>query len=681
MSTSEYLDCEIHLTDYDQAALSVAERNYSGKPNLDQALERRLLESELDAIQYGTFLFTALLPRESDLLAGYREGFAIAQHEDKRLRLHMRIALDAPKLHDLHWELLYDPWKRVALGRSRDTALSRFLDVPVELRPPVDEKPRLLVVLSTPDDLDDFSLPGIDRDELQQSVERALAPLRNLAVFEFLEGPATPGRIRQRLRGGTFHALHLCAHGFFKGGRQALVLEDENRQADFVEEERFSQLFDGEKNLRLITLVACHAGAQPRSDPFSGLGRALVAHGFPAVLAMRHDLSVKAAASFTEHFYYNLALSGQVDTAANEARQQMYLASHKDLEWGTPTLFMRLKAGLLWKPQKPRPIEVPDPESPVDWGTLLRCIHQEKILPILGPGICRGLLPSSQDLSIRLAEGHQYPLDHNTVLPDVAQYVETMKLRFAPHREILEMMVEELLEREQVGDRSRLKYSDLSEVINNIAERHFDRDAREPHRRLAELPIANYLTTNYDSFMLEALKWQWRQNKQPQRRACNWRNSVFKNLSDSEEYKNLGGTIDEPLVFHLYGNDQDARSLVLTEDDHLDFLGRITADENLIPPRIRGALTDSMLLFLGYDLGDLDCRVLFRGLIANLENAIEDRVAVLQVHNFEQTARSKREFKSFTRRYCRNMRTQVYWGSVREFVIELSERWAAKYAT
>ncbi len=681
MATSEYLDCEIHLTAYDHATLSVAQRNYSGKPNLDEALERRLLESELDAVQYGTFLFAALLPRQSDLLAGYREGFAIAQHEDRRLRLHLRIALDAPELHKLRWELLYDPWKKVALGRSRDTALSRFLDVAQKPAAPVAEQPRLLVVISTPDDLDDYNLAEINRDNLRQSIELALTPLRGLATWEFLDEPATPGNIRRRLGDDDFHALHIHAHGFLKEGKQSLVLEDQDRRADFVDEERFSQVFDGERNLRLITLVACHAGAQPRSDPFSGLGPALVGRGAPAVIAMRHALSVKAAAAFTEHFYHSLAASGQVDTAANEARQQMYLASHGETDWGTPALFMRLKDGLVWQPRQPRVTEAPHRESPVDWETLLRCIHQEKLLPVLGPGIYHGLLPSSRDLAIRLAEKHQYPLDHNTLLPDVAQYVETMKLKFAPHREILEMIVEELLEREQVKDRDRFKHSNLSEVINNIAERHFDRDAREPHRKLAEIPIANYLTTNYDSFMHEALRWKWRHEKQPRRKACNWRNSVFKSLSDSEEYQNLGGTIDQPLVFHLYGNDQDPRSLVLTEDDHLDFLGKITADEDLIPPRIREALTDSMLLFLSYDLADLDCRVLFRGLVANLENAIEDRVAVLQIHNNEQTTRDKRELQAFTRKYCRNMRTQVYWGSVREFVTELSERWTDKYGT
>ena len=679
MPLHEYLDCEIHLTDYDQATLSVVGRDYPGKPNLDEALEQRLLESELDAIQYGTFLFKALLPADSNLLAGYREGFAIAQHEDKRLRLHLRIAPDAPKLHGLHWELLYDSWKRVALGRSRETVLSRFLDVPEAARSPVEEKPRLLIVLSTPDDLDDFQLSEISRDQVQQSIERALAKLKGFATWEILEPPATPIRIRRRLEEGDFHALHLHAHGFLKDSQQALVLEDEKRRADFVDEERFSQIFDGNRNLRLVTLIACHAGAQPRSDPFSGLGPALVARGVPAVLAMRHALSVDAAASFTEHFYANLARSGQVDTATNESRQQMYLASHRGLEWGTPALFMRLKDGLLWKPQKPQPTAVPPPEPSVAWDALLLCIQEKNLLPVLGPGIHRGLLPSSQDLAICLAEKHQYPLDHNTVLPAVAQYIETMEFKLGPHREIFKIIAGDLLERENVKARDRLRNRPLSEVIHAIAERHFDRDAQEPHRRLAELPIANYLTTNYDSLMLEALQWTWRDKKRPQREVCNWRDGVFKNLSASDEYKGLGGNLDRPLVFHLYGNDTDAKSVVLTEDDHLDFLGRITADETVIPPLIRGALTDSMLLFLGYDLGDLDCRVLFRGLLANLEGAIEDRVAVLQLHEGEHTARGRRKLQAFIQKYCGNMRTQVYWGSVREFVTELSERWAEMY--
>ena len=74
--------------------------------------------------------------------------------------------------------------------------------------------------------------------------------------------------------------------------------------------------------------------------------------GIPAVVAMRRSISASDAGRFTRHFYRNLARSGRVDTAANEARQQLHLAAPDRIDWSTPVLFMRLQDGRLWKSEK-----------------------------------------------------------------------------------------------------------------------------------------------------------------------------------------------------------------------------------------------------------------------------------------------------------------------------------------
>lgn len=54
MPTSEYLDCEIYLTGYDQAKLSVAGQASSGRPALgEQALLTRVLGPNGQYIQTG----------------------------------------------------------------------------------------------------------------------------------------------------------------------------------------------------------------------------------------------------------------------------------------------------------------------------------------------------------------------------------------------------------------------------------------------------------------------------------------------------------------------------------------------------------------------------------------------------------------------------------------------------
>ncbi len=162
-------------------------------------------------------------------------------------------------------------------------------------------------------------------------------------------------------------------------------------------------------------------------------------------------------------------------------------------------------------------------------------------------------------------------------------------------------LAEELLNREQVNERKRYEGLLLSEVIDRLAERHFDKDADEPHRILASLPISTYVTTNFDNFLSAALRWK---GKKPAVERCRWREDVS---ALPPGYESAAGTLQEPLVFHMYGNDEDPTSLVLTEDDHLDFLRAISAEPRYLPVHFKRRLTEAMLLFLGYDVRRLDC--------------------------------------------------------------------------
>ncbi len=356
VAASEYLDCELFITRRDHARLSVADRDFSGRPVLDETLERRLLESDLEPARYGTLLFQALFPDGDDLLTGYRESLAIARHESQRLRLRLHVAAAAPpELHDLHWELLYDRRNEIWLARSQEIAFSRYLGSSFKPGTAVVGRPRLLVVLACPSDLAEYDLADIDCSAVRRALEGALGNLAGQVSYEILEPPATLERIRDRLMTGGFHALHLQAHGQLDPDRAqaSLVLEDEYRYAKFIDDEVFAEVLKDLRQLRLVSLIACDGGAPAGLDPFSGLGPALVCRGVPAVVAMRREISLPAATRFAEHLYAELGRSGQVDVAVNEARLRLYLADSESpdsesLEWGTPVLFMHLREGRLW---------------------------------------------------------------------------------------------------------------------------------------------------------------------------------------------------------------------------------------------------------------------------------------------------------------------------------------------
>src|SRR5882762_3244772 len=169
--SEEYLDCELYLSGYNQAVLRTLGTEYSGKPNLDEEFQRRLLQASLDLTQYGTLLFEALFPYTDNLLVGYRSALAIARHGDKRLRFRLHIDRNAPsKLHALNWELLYDVKEKLSLSRSRDTVFSRYLSVDKPKWGIQDVSPKMLVVFSTPTDASNYQLPTIDREQVETSL-------------------------------------------------------------------------------------------------------------------------------------------------------------------------------------------------------------------------------------------------------------------------------------------------------------------------------------------------------------------------------------------------------------------------------------------------------------------------------------------------------------------------------
>ena len=133
-------------------------------------------------------------------------------------------------------------------------------------------------------------------------------------------------------------------------------------------------------------------------------------------------------------------------------------------------------------------------------------------------------------------------------------------------------------------------------------------------------------------------------------------------------------TVANPVVFHLHGAVPIADSLVLTEDDYMDFLVNISADPNLIPAPIARALTGSSLLFIGYRITDWNFRVLLRSFDRLSESSVSRlNVAVMRAPSGADEVKEKTQ--DYLTKYYENIDVRVYWGTAREFVKELWERW------
>jgi hypothetical protein len=184
-------------------------------------------------------------------------------------------------------------------------------------------------------------------------------------------------------------------------------------------------------------------------------------------------------------------------------------------------------------------------------------------------------------------------------------------------------------------------------------------DPKDLHTTLAGLPLPVYITTNYDPFIVDALKHAGRDVR---REFCRWNKRLERRFPSNEKHVPSPAS---PLVYHLHGHDQIVDSLVLTEDDYVDFIVNVSQRPELIPPVVQDAMTDNMLVFLGYSLSDVNFRVLFRTMQNYLENSTRGGHVAVQLRP-EQLPDPDRAAR-FIERYFKDQRIVVFWGTCEEF--------------
>lgn len=286
-------------------------------------------------------------------------------------------------------------------------------------------------------------------------------------------------------------------------------------------------------------------------------------------------------------------------------------------------------------------------DDPQSWEQLLYTIKYKRCTPFLGAGACAGVLPLGRRLAQEWAEEYDYPFPDSDNLPRVAQFVSIMKGPLLPRLRIVEAF--------------EGKSPDFSHP-------------HEPHRVMAELNLPVYITTNYDSFMLMALHSLGRRALQE---CCQWHNAKL--ISKTRE-KGVGSTVsptaDEPVVFHFHGYLEDPNSMVLTEDDYLNFLIN-TSEVNVIPSHIEAALAnDRAFLFVGYSLEDITFKVLFRKFADMIASSPGDRHIAVQLHNVEGLSEEqKRKQREYLKKLFSTQKVKVYWGKAQSFTRSLQKRW------
>ncbi|MCU1246247.1 MAG: hypothetical protein JWN02_2157 [Acidobacteria bacterium] len=123
------------------------------------------------------------------------------------------------------------------------------------------------------------------------------------------------------------------------------------------------------------------------------------------------------------------------------------------------------------------------------------------------------------------------------------------------------------------------------------------------HRDLAKLPFRLCISASPDSLMLSAFA---AEGKAPQKGYYGFRPIPTPRLASP--------TVERPIVYHLFGHHEEAKSLVLTEGDLIEFLVAVVRGTPAVPDQVRSILADpsASFLFIGFGFHNWYLRVLLQ---------------------------------------------------------------------
>lgn len=706
-----YADLEIGLYRYDADSYVVELRFRRPDDQADRAPQRGLARFDFADLRqhasqpdvYGQRLSHSLFA-DPVVLGEFKEARAVTEDSDESLRLRLFVDRSAPGLHDLHWETLRDPRDNSPLLTNERLLFSRFLASSdwrsVKLRPKCDL--RALVVIANPEDLADAERPHIVEGQQLAPVdvggelERARQALGATYADSLVSDPGARTRVTlasliDALRDG-YDILYLVCHGAMLHRVDPpgpyLWLEEEDGGVAHVPGVAFvERLKDLDPSLRprLVVLASCQS-AGPGADAASvdkgalaSIGPRLAQDaGIPAVLAMQGNVYMDTVARYMPVFFEQLCAHGQIDQAMAVARGAVLDRP----DWWVPALFLRLRTGRIWY----TPGFAAERPGYDRWPDLMDSIRNVKCTPILGPALIHFLWGSHREVAHRWAESEHYPLtpDSQESLPQVAQYLATTQTRghlrgkmlLDAWRELLRRCRDDLTQGQRAVDLDPLPDQERAEHLNGlisaIGRQRREQDPFEPHRVLARLPCTVYITTNPDDLLADALR---AQDRCPVVEICRWKERLdLPSIYDEEpRYR---PSFQRPLVYHLFGHLKEPESLILTEDDYFDYLMWLNRTEAQIPTVVTTAWSANALLFLGFQMDDWDFRVLFRSIL-NEDRRYrrrEHKSIAVQITPQEGTLLPDRA-RRYLEEYFRGADMGIYWGSAKDFIKELGQRW------
>lgn len=639
-----------------------------------------------DPAAYGQELTTALFA-DSRLVEAFSAARTSAETLNVPLRLRLLVGSSAPQLNSLAWETLRDPRDGSLLTANTNLPFSRYLSSP-DWRPVVLRSRgqlRALVVAANPSDLASYELAPVDVDGELSRATASLSPIQASTLPDESPGKrASLDNILAHLKQQPCDLLYLVCHGAWMNDDTWLWLEDAAGKTQRVSGSVLVERLQGlASRPTLVVLASCQSADSRAQGSLSALGPRLLDAGIPAVLAMQANISQGTVEIMMPVFFAELQRNGQIDQALASARD----AVRKRHDYWVPALFTRLEDGYIWNQPGFRG-EHGERVEFKKWPSLLRDIQNGRCTPILGSGLYEPLLGSSRQIAQHWAEEHGYPMApyERDSLPQVAQYLTVSQSPGFPYSNLEDMIRAEI--RTRFGETLPPEYQrdtiPLDDLITQVGALQRSQHPDDPYRVLAELPLPIYLTATPDNLLYAALQEASSSKegtkKDPQTVLCRWNEYTvgMRNIYTNEP--RYFPDPDRPLLYYFFGRLGEIDSIVLTEDDYFDFLIGVSLNQQHLPSALRRALTDTSLLFLGFQMSDWNFRVLLRyirSLQGDRTRVRDERVHVaVQVEPEAGRIQDPLGALDYLRDYfSKTAEISVYWGSARDFIQELKERW------
>ena len=278
-----------------------------------------------------------------------------------------------------------------------------------------------------------------------------------------------------------------------------------------------------------------------------------------------------------------------------------------------------------------------------------------------------------------------YPMQDSSNLAQVAQYYFVERNDdLGARTEILSFMKKFLwnMANTDVDDptlaaglQGRIEEMLFSDLVKELDYPKFSGGIEDPLRILARFPLPIYITTSQSNFLERALE---AEGKTPCTQICFWSGEMTNIRREHRTNREFSPSLTSPLVYHLYGLEEYPQTLVLSEDDYINFLISVAEDNDSLNPKIplslRQALKESQLLLIGYRLSAWDFRVLFPLIMKYRHDGFSRRGMIIQVHG-RQNELSNAKAIEYLRRYFGKKSFDIDWDDTDTFIQKLWDEW------